>query len=92
MAETETVDIIYRVIGVEPVRGAGRLIGLAIVEIEIAGVVIRLQGVQIRRRSYGRVDRQPSMWRNPRTGQWLPAVVLPPELAEALAAEVLSVT
>ena len=30
------------------------------------------------------------MWRHPRIGQWLPAVVLPPELAAALAGEVLA--
>jgi hypothetical protein len=91
MPPPDTVPVEYRVISVEAVRGAGRLVGVARVEIDVAGVVIVLQGVQVRRRPDGRLECAPPVWRNPRTGQSLPAVILPPELAEALAIEVLAV-
>ena len=52
MLPTDTVAVEYRVLGVEPVRGAGRLEALAAIELDVAGVVIVLQGVQLRRRGF----------------------------------------
>ena len=34
------------------------------------------------------VEVRSPVWRHPRTGAWLPGVLLPPELADALAREV----
>ena len=45
----EHVTVTMTVLGVEQVRNRGPLIGLAIVELDIAGVIITLQGVQLLR-------------------------------------------
>ena len=90
MLPTDTVAVDYRVLGVEPVRGAGRLEALAAIELDVAGVVIVLQGVQLRRRADGDFDCAAPAFRHPRTGQWFPAVILPPELRTALGKEVLA--
>ena len=42
MSDVERVSVTITVIGVEQVRGRGSLIGLAIVELDIAGVVLTL--------------------------------------------------
>ena len=137
----DTVPVAFKVASLEPVRGAGRLIALAVVDVEIAGILVTLQGVQVRRRrnrgktpgehrteagqsgfdgqkmadfcggrsaggrmlhlltrGFAPVTRRPDggleclapRWRNPASGQWLPGVVLPAELQEALAGEVLA--
>jgi hypothetical protein len=87
--EPDTVPVEYRVVGVEPVRGSGRLVALAIIELDVAGVAI-VQGVQIRRSPDGRLNCLALTWRNPRTGQSIPAVLLPLEFAAALGNEVLA--
>ena len=74
----------------ERVAGASRLLALALVELEISGVVLRLQGVQVRRRAEGGIGVEAPQFRHARTGKWLPALVLPPELSRALADEVLT--
>src|SRR5262249_51583010 len=76
MSETESVPVTYRVLNLERVIGAGRLIGVANCEVDIAGVVIVLQGVQLRRGADGSLSCTAPQWRHPRTGQWLPAVIL----------------
>jgi hypothetical protein len=83
----ETTEALVTVLSVEPVAGSGKLIALAAVEIEIAGIPIRLQGVKIVRRPDGRLNCEPPCYRGP-DGRWLPAAVLPPDLGEGLAAEV----
>ncbi len=94
-ASTEIVDDVERVtvtitvVGVEQVHGKGSLIGLAIVELDIAGVVLTLQGVQVLRSPDGSLTcRSPQFRRS--NGMWTSAAVLPPDLAEALGAEVLA--
>jgi hypothetical protein len=87
---TETTAVEYRVLNVEPVKGAGRLIALATVEVTIAGVALTLQGCQIRVRLDGRLDCLAPQWRHPRTGKWLPCLLLPEELTAAIADEVLT--
>jgi hypothetical protein len=74
---------------VERVNGRGALVGLAIVEMDVAGVVFTLQGVQIVQMPDGRLNCKSPVWRHPASGKWLPGVVLPPDLAKALADEVL---
>lgn len=70
---------------------AGRLLGFASVEIEIAGVVLELHGVRIVRTPRGTIAVEPPLYRGP-AGIALPAIVLPPpELARAIGAAVLDV-
>lgn len=89
MDDVERITVTMTVTGVEQVRGKSALIGLAIVELDIAGVVIVLQGVQVLRLPDGSlVCRSPQFRRA--DGAWTSAAVLPPDLAEALGAEVLA--
>lgn len=85
MADDSTT-VTFTVTGVEQIRGAGRLIALATVEIELEGVVLTLQGVRVLR---GRkcITTEAPRFRDPRTGDWTPAVVLPNELGRAIARE-----
>jgi hypothetical protein len=87
---SDTVDVTYSLRGIERVAGAGRLIGLAILELDVAGVVLTLQGVQVRRRADGGLACEAPTFRCPRTGKSLPAVILPDALSAAIAAEVLA--
>lgn len=84
----ETVPVRFEVLGVERVD-RGRLVALANVLVDVAGVELTLQGVQVVREADGVVVRAPA-FRHPRDGRWLPAVLLPPELRDAIGAEVLS--
>jgi stage V sporulation protein G len=87
MSETQAVAV--TVLGVERVTGMGATIALAIVEIDVAGVVITLQGVRVVRRPDGTHACDAPKWRHPRSGRWLPCVLLPASLSGPLAAEVL---
>ncbi|PZP42415.1 MAG: hypothetical protein DI601_18375 [Azospirillum brasilense] len=89
MSETETVPVAYTVLGWEPVRACGRCKALAIVQVEVAGVEFTLQGVSVVLGDDGRLTCQAPRFRHPRSGQWLPAIVLPEVLSQAIAAEVL---
>lgn len=84
----ETATVSFQVIGVEIVRGRGRLLGFAAVVLEIGGVEIRLQGVQIVRADDGSLKCLPPTYKH-LDGRWLPSVVLPPDLSAALATEIL---
>jgi hypothetical protein len=86
---TETLPVAYRVTSVERVTGSGRLVGLANCDVEIGGIVIALQGIQIRRLSDGGLVVAAPLWRHPRSGKWMPGVILPEELSDALADEVI---
>ncbi len=81
-SETTTVGI--EVLAVEPVAGAGRLLALAVVNLVLDGVEVTLQGVNVMRQPDGQLACQVPRWRHPK-GNWLPAVVLPPELTKAIA-------
>lgn len=85
-----TVPVAFAVRGLETVRGAGRLVALAIVTIEVAGVELLLQGVQVVRGHAGSLQVQAPVFRHPASGRWTPAVVLPPALRDALGAEILA--
>jgi hypothetical protein len=58
--------------------------------LDVAGVVIVLQGIQVRRRADGDFDCAAPAFRHPRIGQWFPAVILPPEVRTAIGNEVLA--
>jgi hypothetical protein len=86
MTEAATTIVSFTVLGVEPVRGAGRLIALARVELELDGVILIMQGVRVVRMGNG-ILTEPPKFRDPRTGDWLPALIVPAELGEAIARE-----
>ena len=89
MSNVERVAVTMTVVGVEQTRGRGSLVGLAIVELDVCGVVLTLQGVQVLRLPDGSLTcRSPQFRRS--NGAWTSAVVLPPDLTAALGAEVLA--
>ena len=80
----------FAVLGIERLTGRGRLLGLAIVEVEIAGVILTLQGVQVVRAADGSLEARAPQFRAS-SGEWRSAILLPPEMRDALGAEVLAV-
>ncbi len=85
-----TTPVTITVLDVEQIR-RGRLLALASVEVEIVGIVIRLQGVKIAQRPDGSKAVESPCYRGP-DGRWLPAAVLPSDLAAGLADEVFRVS
>jgi stage V sporulation protein G len=86
MTEAATTIVTFTVTDVEPVRGAGRLVALAKVELELDGVVLVMQGVRVMRQR-DRITTQAPRFRDPRTGDWIPALIVPDELGQAIARE-----
>ena len=83
------MTVTFRVTGLERIEGHGRLLALAALEIEFDGVALGLHGVQVIRQGK-RIATQAPRFRNPKTGVWAPAVILPDELGAAIAQEVQS--
>jgi len=79
----DTIRVDVRVIGVERVAGAGRLLALADVEIAVDGLVILLHGVRIERAAAGVLQIGAPAFRH--RGESFPAIDLPPELSSAIA-------
>lgn len=86
MGTDSTATVSFVVTGLERIRGAGRLVALATVEIDLEGVVVLVQGIQVIQ-GRGRIATRAPCFRNPKTGAWLPAVILPDELSTAIAEE-----
>lgn len=84
----DTAPVTVTVGLIEAVTGAGACIALAIVDVEWAGIGFQVQGVRVVKRDGGLIV-QPPHWRHPRTGQHIPAVGLPAELADAIGTAVL---
>lgn len=84
----ETATVSVTLLGLERARDRGRLPGLASAELLRAGVAVTVQGIRLLYEPDGSLLVQPPRYRHP-DGHWLPAVILPPELASAIAAEVL---
>jgi len=78
--------VTFVVTDLERLNCAGRLVALATVEIDLEGVVVLVQGVQVIRHR-DRLATQAPRFRNPKTGAWIPAVILPNELGVAIAEE-----
>jgi hypothetical protein len=85
---SETATVTFTVFSMERVHGLGRLVGLANVEVVVAGVAITVQGVRILQRPGGSLVAEPPRFRHP-DGRWIPSVELPQALSDAIAAEVL---
>ena len=80
------MTVTFTVTGIERIEGHGRLLALAALEIEFDGVTLGLDGVQVIRQGK-RIATQAPRFRNPKTGLWAPAVILPDELGAAIAQE-----
>jgi stage V sporulation protein G len=87
MSTDSTATVTFVITGLQRIGGAGRLVALATVEIDLEGVVFQVQGLQVIRQR-GRISTQAPRFRNPQTGAWMPAVILPDELGVAIAQEV----
>ena len=86
MTEAATTIVTFTVTDVEHVRGAGRLVALAKVELELDGVVLVMQGVRVIRQR-DRITTQAPRIRDHRTGELVPALIVPDELGQAIARE-----
>jgi hypothetical protein len=82
-----TATVTFTVTDVERIEGAGRLVALVAIEIELDGIAMTVQGVRVIRHN-DRMTTEAPRYRDPRTGQWLPALILPEELGAAIAREV----
>jgi hypothetical protein len=79
----EKVEVEISVAGIEPCQGTGRLVALAVVEVTIGGVCLAFQGVQVRERG-GKYLCQAPAFRHPKSGTWLPCLIAPVELTDAI--------
>ena len=82
-----TATVTFTVTDVKRIEGAGRLAALAAIEIDLDGIALTLQGVRVLRQR-NRITTEAPRYRDPWTGQWLPALILPEELGAAIAREV----
>jgi hypothetical protein len=87
MAAGGTATVTFTVTDVERIEGAGRLAALAAIEIELDGIALTVQGVRVVRQS-NRITTEAPHYRDPRTGQRRPALILPDELGAAIGREV----
>lgn len=86
---SETVACSIALAGLERVEGCGTLLAVAVVEVNVGGMLdLTLQGIQVRNRN-GRLLCQAPQWREPKSGRWFPSIVLPPELLTEIGALVL---
>lgn len=85
----EYASVTVTVIGVEQVAGMGAVTALGTVEVEWGGIAATIQGVRVMRGPGGLRVEAPR-FRHPRTGQWLPAMLLPKPVTDAIAAELLA--
>jgi hypothetical protein len=83
----ETAPVLVVVQSIELVS-MGAVMALATVDLEIDGVNLRIEGVRVTRRG-GLLACEPPHFRDPRSGQWRPALLLPKELSDVIAGEVL---
>jgi hypothetical protein len=74
---------------IQRTEGSGSLFAQAEVLLGIAGLDILLCGVQVRRTPDNRLHVQAPRYKHCRTGEWLPAVIMDPEITSAIASEVL---
>ena len=79
-----TATVTFTVTDLERIEGAGRLAALAAIEIELDGIALTVQGVRVVRQK-NRMTTEAPRYRDPRTGRWLPALILPDELGAAIA-------
>ncbi len=83
----EQKAVTVRLVGYERTPACGRLLALLIAEVEIGGVVVRLQGMQLRRVSDRQVELIAPQFRA-RDGRWTDGVILPAEIMAEILAQV----
>ena len=88
--DPDLVSIAFTVQGVERVRRRGRLLALANVVFDLAGVEITLRGVRVMRDVEGALTVYAPAWRHPDSGRWVPGVLLSAELSKAIGDELLT--
>jgi hypothetical protein len=79
----ETATVIVAVVEIVGTPGAGRLMALATVDLEIEGVAMRLTGVRLVKRRDQDVTVELPMTRDP-LGRQVPCIQFPPEIHEAI--------
>jgi len=84
VTEDETETVSFEVVSVERVHGRDDLIGMAVVELDVSGVAITLQGLLIRKVSAHRITVALPSFKSPRDGVMKTAIVLPLELTDAI--------
>jgi hypothetical protein len=77
--DTARVPIELTIIAHEAVRNRGTLLALVVVDVDIAGVVIRLQGVEIHRSKLRKLTIAAPQFRAA-NGKRHPAVLMPPDV------------
>jgi len=87
MLDSDSVEVSFQVVSVERVD-TGRLFALATVVITVNDVEMAIQGVRVMRQPTGMLAVEAPRFRRP-GGEWVPAVMLPPELKQAIADEIL---
>ena len=86
---TDAIAVEFTVSNLRHLHDAGRLLALATVTVDMAGVELTLHGVQVRRLPNGKLRCQAPQYRT-HTGRWEPAVTMPDELEGAIGREVLT--
>ena len=88
MTDDDSQTVSFSVAGVELVHGRGDLVGLAIVELNVSGVAMTLQGFQIRRAGPDRITVGLPAFKHSRDGQMKTAIVMLCELSDAISSTV----
>lgn len=84
---TDAVPVAFEVVKLDQIT-RGPIMAVACVRVDIEGVEVLLQGITMRRKGTGKAKVTPPQFRDPRTGTWCHATVLPDELWSAIALEV----
>lgn len=87
--DADTVPVSFEVLAVERVHGRSTVAAVAVVSLLIDGAEIAFQGFTVRRK-HGHVEVRVPEFRCPISGDWLPAVVLPPEIEEPIGRAILA--
>ncbi len=86
MNSDDTVPFSFKVTRIAPVKGRGRLLAIAHVAVEVAGIEIILQGFTVRRQGQNIVAEGPRY--RGEDGVWYPALILPDGVLEAIAHQI----
>lgn len=78
-----------RVAAIEHVRGSCGVTALAVVEVEVGGLAMTVQGIRVVRAPGGGLCCLPPAYRHP-DGRWLPAVTVPADVSDVISAAVLA--
>ncbi|MBN8899875.1 MAG: hypothetical protein J0H57_02490 [Rhodospirillales bacterium] len=83
------MSVTFEVTSLRRLHGAGPVVALASVSVDLDGVELELHGLQVRRRPDGLLECKAPHFRDT-TGTWRTAITLPPELEDAIGREVVA--